>query len=100
MIDSYTTDLSVAKEPVVTAKFPREWRTPRDLTLDNVIGNIEEGVSTRNFLNNICEMMAFVSQVEPKNLDEALQNNNWILAMQEELNQFTRNEVWSLVPRT
>jgi len=30
--------------------------------------------------------MPFVSQVEPKNMDEALQDNNWILAMQEELN--------------
>ena len=44
--------------------------------------------------------MAFVSQVEPKNLNEALQDSNWILAMQEELNQFTRSEVWSLVLRT
>jgi len=32
--------------------------------------------------------MAFVSQVEPKNLNEALKDSNWILAMQEELNQF------------
>jgi len=44
--------------------------------------------------------MAFVSQVEPKNLDEVLRDNNWILAMQEELNQFAMNEVWTLVPRT
>jgi len=49
---------------------PKEWRTLRGLTLDNVIGNIEKGVSTRNSLNNFCEMM------EPKNLDEALQDNN------------------------
>ena len=44
--------------------------------------------------------MTFVSQVEPKDLDEVLQDSNWILAMQEELNQFTRNEVCYLVPRT
>jgi len=43
--------------------------------------------------------MAFVSQEEPKNLNEALKDNNWILAMQEELNQFALNKVWSLVPR-
>jgi len=38
--------------------------------------------------------------VEPKNLDEALRDSHWILAMQEELNQFALNEVWSLIPRT
>jgi len=43
--------------------------------------------------------MAFVSQVEPKNLNEALKDSNCILAMQEELNQFALNEVWILVPR-
>ena len=43
--------------------------------------------------------MAFVSQVEPKNLNEALKDSNWILAMQEELNPFALNEVWTIVPR-
>jgi hypothetical protein len=28
-----------------------------------------------------------------------LQDPDWVLAMQEELNNFKRNEVWSLVPR-
>jgi len=65
-----------------------------------VIGKIEKGVSTRNSLNNLCRTVAFVSQIEPKSLEEALQDNNWITAMQEELNQFEYNEVWSLVPRT
>ena len=39
-----------------------------------------------------------VSEIEPKNIDEALLDNDWILAMEEELNQFTRNDVWILVP--
>jgi hypothetical protein len=29
-----------------------------------------------------------------------LQDPDWVLAMQEELNNFMRNEVWSLVPRS
>jgi len=44
--------------------------------------------------------MTFVSQIEPKTIHEALSDNYWINTMQEELNQFTRNDVWSLVPRT
>jgi len=44
--------------------------------------------------------MTFVSQVEPKSIHEALSDNHWINAMQEELNQFTRNYVWSLAPKT
>jgi len=43
--------------------------------------------------------MTFVSQVEPKSVVDALEDNNWINAIHEELNQFTRNEVWTLVPR-
>ena len=92
-------DSYAVKEPAISADLPKEWKTPRDLTLDNVIGNIEKGVLTRNSRNNLCETMTFVSQEEPKNLDEALRDRNWILAMQEELNQFALNQVWSLVPR-
>jgi len=41
---------------------------------------------------------AFVSLVEPKNIGDALQDNDWVQAMQEELLQFERNKVWRLVP--
>ncbi|GJX16968.1 putative reverse transcriptase domain-containing protein [Tanacetum coccineum] len=36
---------------------------------------------------------------EPKNVNEALTDNSWIVAMQEELNQFIANDVWELVPQ-
>jgi hypothetical protein len=32
-------------------------------------------------------------------VEDALKDSDWMLAMQEELNNFTRNEVWHLVPR-
>jgi len=44
--------------------------------------------------------MAFVSQVEPKTVADALEHNNWINEMHEKLNQFAINEVWTLVART
>jgi hypothetical protein len=36
---------------------------------------------------------------EPLRVEDALGDVDWVMAMQEELNNFTRNEVWSLVER-
>ena len=44
--------------------------------------------------------VCYTSQLEPKNVKEALGDESWITALQEKLNQFTRNDVWYLVPRT
>ena len=68
--------------------------------MENIIGQIKEGVSTRSFISNFCRHTTFVSQIEPKSIDEALKDEKWVEAMHEELNQFARNEVWFLVPRT
>jgi 4-diphosphocytidyl-2C-methyl-D-erythritol kinase len=32
-------------------------------------------------------------------VEQALEDPNWIIAMEEELDNFKRNEVWELVPR-
>ncbi|GJS65654.1 retrovirus-related pol polyprotein from transposon TNT 1-94 [Tanacetum coccineum] len=37
-------------------------------------------------------------KIEPKNVNEALGDESWLIAMQEELNQFIANDVWDLVP--
>jgi hypothetical protein len=39
-----------------------------------------------------------VSSIEPYRIEDALRDLDWVVAMQEELNNFTRNEVWHLVP--
>ncbi|KAK6158884.1 hypothetical protein DH2020_006198 [Rehmannia glutinosa] len=41
----------------------------------------------------------FISQIEPKDVSQALEDTHWIQAMQKELNQFERNKVWELVQR-
>ena len=44
-------------------------------------------------------MQTYISQLEPKNFKEAENEESQILAMQEELGQFERNKVQTLVPR-
>ncbi|GJV64207.1 retrovirus-related pol polyprotein from transposon TNT 1-94 [Tanacetum coccineum] len=46
-----------------------------------------------------CYYDTFLSFVEPKSYKDALMESYWIEAMQEELNEFKRLEVWELVPR-
>ncbi|GJY32725.1 retrovirus-related pol polyprotein from transposon TNT 1-94 [Tanacetum coccineum] len=41
----------------------------------------------------------FTVHLDTKNVNEALGDESWIVAMQEELNQFVANEIWELVPR-
>jgi hypothetical protein len=67
--------------------------------VDQILGDISKGVTTRSRLATFYEHYSFVSSIEPFRVEEALQDPDWVLAMQEELNNFRRNEVWSLVPR-
>ena len=96
LIDSSKQAVEILQHDVL----PKEWRTPRDLSVENIIRQIKEGVSTRSYVSNFCRHTTFVSQVEPKSIEEALKDEKWVDAMHEELNQFTRNDVWFLVPKT
>ena len=44
-------------------------------------------------------MIGLLSVIEPTTVDEAFSHDGWILAMQEELNQFQRADVWDPVPK-
>jgi hypothetical protein len=65
----------------------------REHPVDNIIGSIKRGVTTRSRLAIFCEFYSFVSSLEPLKVEEALGDPDCIIAMQEELNNFTRNEV-------
>ncbi|GJW27138.1 retrovirus-related pol polyprotein from transposon TNT 1-94 [Tanacetum coccineum] len=74
----------------------------KDHPLDNIIGELKRPVSIRLQLHEqalFCYYDAFLTSVEPKNYKDALTQACWIEAMQEELNEFERLEVWELVPR-
>ncbi|GJR39456.1 retrovirus-related pol polyprotein from transposon TNT 1-94 [Tanacetum coccineum] len=67
----------------------------------NVIGDPSRSVSTRKQLQTDamwCYFDAFLTSVEPKNFKQAMTEPSWIDAMQEEIHEFQRLEVWELVP--
>ncbi|KAH9763962.1 Integrase catalytic domain-containing protein [Citrus sinensis] len=77
---------------------PKEWRYVSSHPKDVILGDPSRGVTTRSSLRNTCEHAAFISQIELKSFADVENDESWIMAMQEELNQFERNNVWELVP--
>ncbi|GJZ40073.1 retrovirus-related pol polyprotein from transposon TNT 1-94, partial [Tanacetum coccineum] len=66
----------------------------RNHPLENVIGNLNQ-ITLRSQAQNQSNFFCFISTIEPKNVNEALGDESWIVAIQEELNQFIE-----LVPQT
>ena len=63
---------------------------PQDL----IIGSPSKGVMTRSKkLASFIEHHSFVSCIETKNVEEVVQDADWVNVMLEELNNFTHNEV-------
>ncbi|GJU31578.1 retrovirus-related pol polyprotein from transposon TNT 1-94 [Tanacetum coccineum] len=83
-------------------RHPSEYHWTKDHPLEHVLGNPSQPVKTRGQLDTDGEMCVFaltVSRTEPKNVKEAMVDHAWIEAMQEELHQFERLNVWELVDR-
>src|SRR3954469_16452290 len=86
----------ISEEPTVR-------RSPRLASAhseDVILGKKDDPIRTRAFLKNNAEcQLGLVSLIEPTSVDQGLEHPDWIIAMQEELDQFTRNDAWDLVPR-
>ncbi|GJV18138.1 retrovirus-related pol polyprotein from transposon TNT 1-94 [Tanacetum coccineum] len=79
-----------------------EYRWTKDHPLTQVRRNPSKPVQTRRQLATdpkICMFALSVSTTEPKNIKEAMADSAWIEAMQEELHQFERLQVWELVDK-
>ncbi|GKC69445.1 retrovirus-related pol polyprotein from transposon TNT 1-94 [Tanacetum coccineum] len=79
-----------------------EYQWTKDHPLEQVRGNPSKPVQTRRQLASDLEMCMFaltVSTAEPKTIKEAMADSVWIEAMQEELHQFDRLQVWELVDK-
>ncbi|XP_070021976.1 uncharacterized protein [Nicotiana sylvestris] len=74
------------------------WKHKRSYPLQNIITPLDSGIQIRSKTRKSLSFSAFLSQIEPKNIKEALKDTDWIIAMQEKLRQFERNSVWNLVP--
>jgi hypothetical protein len=71
----------------------------RDHPVNNILGDIKKGVTNRSRVANFCEHYSFVSFFKPFKVENALRDPDWVVAMQEELNNFKCNELWSLIER-
>jgi len=67
-------DIHSAEKPIDN-NLPKECIDPKGLPKDNIIGDIKQGVSTRHKLV-LFKHVAFVSQIEHKNVNDALGDSN------------------------
>ncbi|GJX57893.1 retrovirus-related pol polyprotein from transposon TNT 1-94 [Tanacetum coccineum] len=91
-LENYIEDETLEIDEIVNIK------ESRNHPLENIIGNLNQR-TLRSQAQNQSNFFCFISTIEPKNVNEALTNDSWIVAMQEELNQFIANDVWELVPQ-
>jgi hypothetical protein len=63
------------------------------------LGDKGSGVQTRRTLVGSSNDLAFLSTVEPHNVNQARKDECWIQAMNEELDQIEKNHTWELVLR-
>ena len=68
---------------------------------NQIIGDVNKRFHTRRKQIKDSEQshVAFLSMTEPNFFDEAIQHDDWIRAMNEELDQIENNNTWELVPR-
>ncbi|XP_021980294.1 uncharacterized protein LOC110876427 [Helianthus annuus] len=97
-----TTESTVQGEtsnPSEPTTFHNKLRWIKGHVHSDIISNPADGVRTRSTTAHECAYAGFLSKIEPKSVKEALNDSDWIQAMQEELDQFEKSKVWDLVPK-
>ncbi|GJV11531.1 retrovirus-related pol polyprotein from transposon TNT 1-94 [Tanacetum coccineum] len=92
-----TSNMHTFQQPPIYTK-----RWTKDHPFTTIIDDPSKPVSTRRQLSTDalwCYFYAFIAIEEPKTYKEAMEESCWIEAMQEEIHEFERLEVWELVPR-
>ncbi|KAJ9567364.1 hypothetical protein OSB04_003330 [Centaurea solstitialis] len=78
---------------------PHTVKWTRSHPIELIIGDPTSTVKTRAASANECNFYVFLTDTEPTRVSDALQDSDWVTAMQEELNQFSALKVWRLVKR-
>ncbi|KAI3757928.1 hypothetical protein L6452_05472 [Arctium lappa] len=80
---------------------PHTTKWTRSHLIHQIIGDPQASVTirSRTSTSNECLFTCFLSKIEPTKVSESLEDPDWIIAMQEDLNQFDALKVWRLVPR-
>ncbi|GJZ11220.1 hypothetical protein Tco_0545979 [Tanacetum coccineum] len=92
-----TSNMHTFQQPPIYTK-----RWTKDHPFTTIIDDPSKLISIRRQLSTDalwCYFHAFLAKEEPKNYKESLIESCWIEAMQEEIHEFERLEVWELVPR-
>ena len=78
-------------------------RIEKNHLTENIIGDLNEGIKMRDKpKRNYQDMVRYVcytSSIKLKNVKEVLLDEYWVKAMQDEWEQFVRNDIWSLVSK-
>ena len=77
-------------------------RFQRNHLEEQIIVDIDASVETRSKRKESTsnqEHVSLLSLFKPKNVQEAINDENWMKAMKEEISQLEKNKTWELVPR-
>jgi hypothetical protein len=83
-------------------RYPSTFQWTKDHPLEHVIGEPSKPVQTRRQLATDLELCIYICSISlkvPKNIREAMAENPWIEAMQEEFLQYLLHDSWELVER-
>ncbi|KAJ9538987.1 hypothetical protein OSB04_031720 [Centaurea solstitialis] len=72
---------------------PHTVKWTRNHPIELIIGDPTSTVKTRAATANECNFSVFLTDTEPTRVSDALQDSDWVTAMQEELNQFSALKV-------
>ncbi|GJR95452.1 putative ribonuclease H-like domain-containing protein [Tanacetum coccineum] len=103
-----TTSVNTGSEPVNTGSFDDDDSPMPELEIFHnkvqnksgahaLLSHIQKQQRNNHKDQQHCLFACFLSQEEPKKIAEALQDDSWVQAMQEELLQFKLQQVWVLV---